>query len=153
MTLAADGTLSGTPSAFGRFAFTVTATDSSTGAGPYSGAKAYSLVIAAPDVPVAANVSLAVGYGAAATAVPLKVSGGAATGVAIASAPAHGTATVNGTAISYTPAAGYAGADSFTYTASNAGGASAPATVSITVAQPSLALTPTTLPAGGGRRL
>ncbi|WP_341210629.1 putative Ig domain-containing protein [Sphingomonas paucimobilis] len=148
VTLAADGTLSGTPSAFGRFAFTVTATDSSTGAGPYSGAKAYSLVIAAPDVPVAANVSLAVGYGAAATAVPLKVSGGAATGVAIASAPAHGTATVNGTAISYTPAAGYAGADSFTYTASNAGGASAPATVSITVAQPSLALTPTTLPAG-----
>ena len=148
VTLAADGTLSGTPGAFGRFAFTVTATDSSTGAGPYSGAKAYSLVIAAPDVPVAANVSLAVGYNAAATSVPLKVSGGAATGVAIATAPAHGTATVNGTAISYTPAAGYAGADSFTYTASNAGGASAPATVSITVAQPSLALTPATLPAG-----
>ncbi|WP_394663379.1 putative Ig domain-containing protein [uncultured Sphingomonas sp.] len=148
VTLAADGTLSGTPSAFGRFAFTVTATDSSTGAGPYSGAKAYSLIIAPPDVPVAVNVTLAVGYGAAATAVPLKINGGEATSVAIATAPTHGTATVKGTAISYTPAVGYAGADSFTYTASNAGGSSAPATVSITVAQPSLALTPATLPAG-----
>lgn len=148
VTLAADGTLSGTSSAFGRFAFTVTATDSSTGAGPYSGAKAYSLIIAPPDVPVAVNVTLAVGYGAAATAVPLKINGGEATSVAIATAPTHGTATVKGTAISYTPTAGYAGADGFTYTASNAGGTSAPATVSITVAQPSLALTPATLPAG-----
>lgn len=42
----------------------------------------------------------------------------------------------------YTPTAGYSGADSFTYTATNASGTSAPATVSITVGAPTLVFTP-----------
>ncbi len=45
LTLASDGTLSGTPTAAGTFDFSVTATDSTTGGGPYTGTRAYSLVV------------------------------------------------------------------------------------------------------------
>src|SRR3546814_12709610 len=55
---------------------------------------------------------------------------------AVATAPAHGTASVAGDIVAYTPAAGYFGADSFTYTATGPGGTSAPATVSLTVGTP-----------------
>lgn len=48
------------------------------------------------------------------------------------SAPAHGTAVVNGGTVIYTPDAGYVGADSFVYTVTNPAG-SANATVTITV--------------------
>src|SRR3546814_1220295 len=66
--------------------------------------------------------------------ITLNITGGAPTSVAVGTAPAHGTATASGTSITYTPAAGYAGSDSFTYTAANASGTSAPATVSVTIA-------------------
>ncbi len=61
---------------------------------------------------------------------------GSGCSLSIASAPAHGKVTANSPAagqITYTPTAGYSGADSFTYTATNSGGTSAPATVSLTV--------------------
>lgn len=74
--------------------------------------------------------------------IPLSLSGGTATTVAIVTAPAHGSAQVSGTAVSYTPAAGYSGADSFIWRASNSGGTSADATVSLTVSAPALAVTP-----------
>ncbi len=49
--------------------------------------------------------------------------------------PAHGSITGTGPGVTYTPAAGYHGADSFTFTATNTGGAtSSAATVSLTVA-------------------
>ncbi|WP_221178393.1 Ig-like domain-containing protein, partial [Pseudomonas protegens] len=54
----------------------------------------------------------------------------------------------SGTSISYTPAAGFSGADSFTYTATNASGTSSPATVSITVGAPSITLSPGSLSNG-----
>ncbi|KSV75556.1 hypothetical protein N185_17090 [Sinorhizobium sp. GW3] len=50
LVLATDGTLSGTPTASGTFSFTVTGTDSSGGAGPYSDAKAYTLTIGTPTL-------------------------------------------------------------------------------------------------------
>ena len=50
LTLASNGTLSGTPSAGGIFNFTATATDSTTGTGPFTGSRAYTLMIAAPTI-------------------------------------------------------------------------------------------------------
>ncbi len=129
------GVLSGTPSDNGTFNFTVTATDSATGNGPYAGSRAYSLFIAL-DPPTANPVSVSVAYGSADNPVTLNLTGGAANSLAIGTAPAHGTATVSGLSITYTPAAGYFGADSFTYTANGPGGSSAPATVSLSVATP-----------------
>ncbi|MFR0657298.1 Ig-like domain-containing protein, partial [Pantoea sp. SIMBA_079] len=62
----------------------------------------------------------------------------------------HGIARVSGTTISYQPAPGYAGADSFTYTASDAYTTTAPALVTVTVAAPSVALAATAPPAAVG---
>ncbi|MCC7599481.1 putative Ig domain-containing protein, partial [Janthinobacterium sp. FW305-129] len=146
LSLAPDGTLSGTPTAAGAYNFTVTATDSSTGTGaPFTGSRAYSSTVAVAP-PVAGNASATVAYGSSANAIALNLSGGAATSVAVASAAAHGTATASGTSISYTPTAGYAGTDSFTYTVTNASGTSAPATVTVAVGIPTVTLTPATLP-------
>ena len=52
---------------------------------------------------------------------------------AIDSDPAHGTLSGSGATRTYTPDLDFHGSDSFTYTASDGGGVSAPATVSITV--------------------
>ncbi|SFA99020.1 Putative Ig domain-containing protein [Collimonas sp. OK607] len=48
--LSSAGVLSGTPTAGGTFNFTVTATDSSTGTGPYTGSRAYALTVNAPFI-------------------------------------------------------------------------------------------------------
>jgi hypothetical protein len=83
--------------------------------------------------PVANAVSALVDVDSVNNPIALMITSHAATGVAVAATAAHGTAIASGTAISYTPGAGYIGPDSFTYTASNAGGTSAPATVSVFV--------------------
>ena len=138
ITLGANGNISGTPTVPGTAAFTITATDSSTGAGPYTGSRAdYSLTII-DSVPVAGAVSAMVAYGSTDTPITLAISGGVATSIATATAPAHGTVIVSGTSLAYTPTPGYAGADSFTYTASNSGGTSAPAVSPITVGNPAI---------------
>jgi carbon monoxide dehydrogenase subunit G len=148
LTLATGGGLAGTPTVNGSFNFTVTATDSSTGTGPYTGSRAYSLVIDAPPAPVANAVSATVAYNSSANPITLNITGAAATSVAVASPGANGTATASGTTITYTPTAGYAGPDSFTYTATNASGTSAPATVTMTVSPPTILLAPASLPNG-----
>ncbi|MFN3747579.1 MAG: putative Ig domain-containing protein [Sphingorhabdus sp.] len=137
----ATGAITGTPGALGTFNFSITATDSSTGTGPYTATQAYSiLVVDQPPVPSASSITLA--YNAAATNVPLSISGGAATSLTIATPPANGTALVSGTTITYQPTTGYAGPDSFAYTATNSGGTSAPATISVTVQDPVITITP-----------
>jgi hypothetical protein len=143
LTLSAGGVLSGTPTAFGTFNFAVTATDSSTGSGPYAATQNYTVQIEQP-APVANSVSATVAYGSAANAIALDITGGAAASVAIATPPTNGTAVASGTSVTYAPNAGFAGNDSFTYTATNAGGTSAPATVTITVSNPAI-----TIAAGG----
>ncbi|WP_421546572.1 putative Ig domain-containing protein [Pseudomonas sp. QD4] len=138
------GVLSGTPSASGTFNLTVTATDANSA----TGSRAYSLLINGLAPPVAGAVSAIVAANSSANPITLNLSGGTATSVAVASAASHGTATTSGTSITYTPTAGYSGTDSFTYTATNAGGTSTAATVTITVSPPTLTITPTTLPNG-----
>ena len=140
----ATGAITGTPSSLGTFNFSITATDSSTGTGPYTAIQAYSVVVIAVP-PTASNSSLTVAYNAPATNVPLTLSGGAPTSVAIVTPAANGTAIANGTTITYQPTAGFAGSDSFTYTATNSGGPSAPATVTTTVSDPVI----TIMPSGG----
>jgi uncharacterized protein YhjY with autotransporter beta-barrel domain len=142
---ASTGAITGTPSALGTFNFSITATDSSTGTGPYTATQAYAITVI--DVPpTAANSSLTVAYNAPATNVPLTLGGGAATSLTITVPPTNGTAIVTGpNTITYQPTTGYAGPDSFSYTATNSGGTSAPATVSVTVQDPVITIT-----AGGG---
>ncbi|QGY31664.1 autotransporter domain-containing protein (plasmid) [Pantoea cypripedii] len=96
----------------------------------------------AEAAPVAANVAATVAANSSDNPITLAMSGGTPTSVAVATAPAHGTTTVSGTSITYTPTTGYSGSDSFTYNATNTGGTSADATVSLTVSAPALSFTP-----------
>ncbi len=103
--------------------------------------------------PVAGPKTVAAAYnsnGSTATAIDLGsvITGGAATGVTVTAAPAHGGTAVSGTTLTYTPTTGYYGSDSFSYTASGPGGTSSAAVVSITVAAPVITVTPTSLAAG-----
>jgi len=84
-------------------------------------------------VPSCNPVSATVATDSAGNPIALQITQAAATSVAVADPPAHGSATADGTAITYTPAPGYTGPDQFTYTASNACGTSAPAAVSLKV--------------------
>nr|WP_282440592.1 putative Ig domain-containing protein [Stenotrophomonas indicatrix] len=138
---ASSGALSGTPTSAGTFNFAVTATDSSTGTGPYSSApRGYTLqIINTP--PVANPLSASVAYNSSANPITLNISGGVPSSVAVGTAPLHGSANASGTSITYQPTAGYAGPDSFTYTATNTAGTSAPATVSVTVGNPTITVT------------
>ncbi|WP_414647019.1 autotransporter domain-containing protein [Comamonas sp. UBA7840] len=112
--------------------YTVTVTDAN--ACTYS--RIFTITQPALAVPTASPVSATVPYGSVGNPITLQLGGGAATSVAVASAPAHGTAVASGASITYSPNPGYAGADSFTYTATNSSGTSVPAMVSITVETP-----------------
>jgi len=93
-------------------------------------------IVAAPTT--ADRSGITVPYASSGTAIDLSgaIGGGAHTGLAIATPPAHGTTSVAGDIVTYVPAATFYGADSFTYTATGPGGTSAPATVSVTIATP-----------------
>ncbi|WP_312599344.1 putative Ig domain-containing protein, partial [Brevundimonas sp.] len=136
ISLSSSGVISGTPGQSGLFNFSITATDSSGGSGPFSAIQAYAWSIAAPNPPIAGDVSASVGYGSTDNPITANLSGGTADSVAVAAGPAHGVVSVSGKGFLYTPVAGYFGIDSFTYTASNSGGVSEPATVNITVGTP-----------------
>ncbi|WP_395449463.1 putative Ig domain-containing protein [Aminobacter sp. UC22_36] len=147
MTLSTAGVLSGTPTAAGTFNFRVTVSDSTRSLSnvPLSGFKDFSFTVA-PSTPVANDVGATVAYGSSANPITLNIAGGVPTSVAVATAASHGSATASGTTITYTPTAGYSGPDSFPYTATNVAGTSAPATVTISVSPPTLALNPASLP-------
>ncbi len=106
--------------------------------------RAYTLsVTRAEAAPFSSDSADTVAANSTNNVIPLSLSGGTAATVAIVTAPAHGSAQVSGTVVTYTPAAGYSGSDSFVWRASNRGGTSADATVSLTVSPPALAVTPT----------
>jgi len=147
LTLASNGTISGTPTATGTTNFTVRVTDSSGAPGPYFSANNLSITVQNLPPPVANPVSATVAYGSTNNPITLNLTGGTPSSVAVATGAAHGTAVASGTSITYTPAAGYAGPDSFSYTATNASGTSAPATATITVSPPTISYTPTSPPA------
>ncbi len=132
LSLSSSGLLSGTPTAVENAGFTVTATDSSTGGGPYSGSQAYTLsVVASPPVVVGDTA-----FTSGDQPVTINVTSndtGVITSVNIVQAPSHGTATVNGLSIVYTPTGAFFPTDSFTYTATGPGGTSAEATVTIRI--------------------
>nr|WP_232313960.1 putative Ig domain-containing protein [Ralstonia sp. A12] len=113
------------------------------GTSTVSGADKFTYVAA----PTAGATSTTVAHGSTSNVVPLNVTG-SPTSVAVAAQPTHGTATASGTTITYTPNASYSGPDSLTYTATNAGGTSVPATVSITVSDATVAYTASP-PSGG----
>ncbi|MGO4623001.1 putative Ig domain-containing protein [Ensifer sp. 2TAB8] len=136
---ASTGAITGTPTAEGSHGFAVTVTD----ANGASGSASYTVAIGR-QLPAAGDVSATVAANSTANPITLSLSGGAADSAAVAAAPSHGSATASGTSISYTPDPGYSGADSFTYTATNVTGTSAPATVAVMVSAPTFAFTPAT---------
>jgi YD repeat-containing protein len=85
--------------------------------------------------PVVESHGLSVNFNTSNNAVPLNISGPVSS-ISILSYPAHGTLSVSGLSVLYTPLAGFHGVDSFQYTATNANGTSAPATVGIVVNKP-----------------
>ena len=126
-----DTSISATAPAHAAGAVDVTVTTATSGTVTKSNAFTY-----LSPAPVANAVSATVAYGSTNNPITLNITGGAATSVAVGTQATHGTATASGTSITYTPTTSYYGADSFTYTATNPGGTSAPATVTVTVANP-----------------
>ncbi|WP_027678726.1 putative Ig domain-containing protein [Ralstonia sp. UNC404CL21Col] len=98
--------------------------------------------------PVANAVGATVAHGSSSNPITLNITGGAPLSVAVSTPASHGTATASGTSITYTPNASYSGSDTFAYTATNAGGTSAPATVTVTVSDATISYAPAS-PAGG----
>lgn len=151
VSLAPDGTLSGAPTAGGAFSFTVTATDSATGTGPFSVSAVHEVTIAAPTLVVTPSV-----LPDATTAQPysqaVSASGGVGPyGYAItAGALPTGLTLSPAGVLSGTPTQG--GSFTFTVTATDsstgAGPYSAGQALTLTVAASPIVVTPTALATG-----
>ncbi|CAD7730939.1 hypothetical protein LMG31884_45510 [Xanthomonas hydrangeae] len=128
LTLASDGTLSGTPTTQGTSSFTIAVAD----AGNASATQAYSFTVSDAAPVAVADVAATMSDAAVSVAVTANDTGNIAS-IGIATAPTNGTAVVNGLELVYTPAAGFVGTDAVSYTVTGNGGTSAPATLTITV--------------------
>jgi hypothetical protein len=140
----AHGTLTGaapnltyTPAAsyFGPDSFTFTVND-----GVSTSVAATIAITVNPAPPTPSNPTVSVNFQTA-TAITLSATGQGPITYAVTAQPANGTLSGTAPNLTYTPGITYSGPDSFTYTATNAGGAST-GTVSITVGQPPLIPTP-----------
>ncbi|WP_175481575.1 beta strand repeat-containing protein, partial [Rhodanobacter glycinis] len=118
----------------GSDSFTYTATNP----GGTSTPATVTITVTPPPAPTVANASMTAAYNTTATIdLTSSITGADVTGITVGSGPSHGTVTISGKTVTYTPSSSYyGGSDSFTYTATNPGGTSAPATVSITVGVP-----------------
>ncbi|WP_407059784.1 Ig-like domain-containing protein [Comamonas composti] len=142
LSLSNSGLLGGTPTESGSFYFLVTVTDSC-GASNWG---SYALNIR-PQVPAVENSTLTVLANSTDNPVPLSITGGTPLTLILTQAAAHGSIVITGLSITYTPNSSYWGPDAFAYKASNDGGTSPAAQVSITVTPPQLQLLPETLAA------
>ena len=136
ISFSSDGSFTYTPTAgyTGPDSFTYHASDGTSS----SSVATVSITVAAPAAPVAKNDT-----GSASAGSPLNVSApgvlgnDSGTGITVTAhtSPSHGTVSIsaNGAYI-YTPSAGYSGADSFSYTITDAASQTASATVSLQVA-------------------
>ncbi|SDG49301.1 putative Ig domain-containing protein [Dyella sp. 333MFSha] len=148
ITLSSTGVLSGTSTVAGTFNFTVSATDSSSGAGaPFSGSHAYSLTVGAPSVTVAPATLPNPTVGAAYSQ-NVSASGGTApyTFAVTAGATPSGLSLSAAGVLSGTPTA--AGTFNFTVTATDDNGFDGAHAYTVTVGGPTLVLTPTSQPTG-----
>jgi uncharacterized protein YhjY with autotransporter beta-barrel domain len=143
------GEISGAPTAAGTFNVTISATDSSGGAGPYTASQAYSLTIATPTLTVSPGALPAASVGAAYSQT-LTASGGTAGysyAISAGALPAGLTLTTSGV-LSGAPTTG--GTFNFTVTATDSSGGAGPYQASraltLTVNPPTISLAPTTLP-------
>ncbi|OCP15639.1 putative Ig domain-containing protein [Ensifer sp. LC163] len=147
LTLAANGTLSGTPTASGTFNVTIRATDSSGGTGPYSGDHAYTLVIGVPTITLSPATLPSASTGTAYNQT-LGASGGVSPyGYTLASGtlPAGLDLAANGTLSGTLTAAG-----NFTFTiqATDAFGRTGAQAYTLSVTAPTIVMTPTNLASG-----
>jgi hypothetical protein len=151
LTLSSAGVLSGTPTAAGSFSFTVSATDSSTGTGPASGMRAYTLVVGMPTLQI---TPATLSSGVAGTPYSATVVAAAGTSpytyqVSAGTLPA-GLALSSAGVLSGTPTA--AGSFPFTVTATDSTTGTGPATATmdytLVIAVPELTVSPATLPEG-----
>ncbi len=153
LTLSLGGFLSGTPTAGGKFTFTIAATDSSTGSGPYSApGTQYTLTVLPPTITV-----LPGSLGTATVGVSFNQTFSAVGGigpytnyqVTSGALPAGLTLLPNGQ-LGGIPTAG--GTFSFTVSATDSTGGAGPYTggtsYSLTVNAPALSISPTTVSAG-----
>src|SRR5690606_13569392 len=123
-----DGRLHGIPTLQGDYSFQIQAWDSVEG----SASRVYAMSVAAAEPTANADAAITPSQQPVTIAVTANDSG-MIDAIAIASAPAHGTATVDGLDVVYQPAGTFHGDDVFTYIASGPNGASAPAADSIRV--------------------
>lgn len=147
LTLSSAGAISGTPSAAGSFTFTVTATDSSTGTGPFSVTRGYTLDVVAITLTPTTLPAATAGTTYSQT---LTASGGTAPYSFTVSAGAlpAGLGLSSAGVISGTPTA--SGASTFTVRALDASARPGTQAYTLAVAVPTLSIAPATLPPGTG---
>jgi uncharacterized protein with beta-barrel porin domain len=120
------------PRAAGPADVVVTTLENGTGTG--AGLFTYQAPAPNATAPTVANSTFAVPFASPGTQINLgALVTGAFTTVAIATQPTRGTVALNGATATYVPNRTYSGPDSFTFTATGAGGTSQPGTISVTV--------------------
>jgi len=141
------GVLSGTPTTAGTVNFTVTATDSTTGTGPFNTSNTYALTVSSPTISVS-PASLTNPTVGSAYSQTVSASGGAAAYTFVRSAGSLPTGlSLNSSTgvISGTPTA--AGTFNFTVTATDANSFTGSRAYSLTVSAPTITISPTTVSA------
>ena len=146
VTLSSTGMLSGVPTQIGSFNFTVQATDSATGSGPYTGTREMTLTVNAATIAVTpttiSNATVAQAYSQA-----FEASGGVgdiAFSLASGTLPAGLSLAADGT-LAGTPTAG--GNFAIEVLVTDAFGNTGSRSYTLTVQAPAITITPTTLPA------